>query len=98
MDDGKMQGNYSQFFLMILASMLVMYLLTYTNSWDIWGTAYFSETRLFMVLMMGGAMAIIMLTFMSSMYANAKANASIYIGAVILMGVALTLVRSQATV
>lgn len=98
MDDSKKQGNYSQFFLMILASMLVMYVLSYTNSWEIFGHAWFSETRLFMVLMMGGSMAIIMLTFMLGMYKSAKMNAGIYIGSAVMMIVALALVRSQKTV
>lgn len=78
--------------------MVVMYALSYANSWEIFGHAWFSETRLFMVIMMGGSMAIIMLTFMLGMYPNAKVNAAIYAGSVLLIATALTLVRTQQTV
>lgn len=98
MENSAKHGNYSQFLLMIITSMLVMYVLSYTNSWEIFGHAWFSETRLFMVLMMGGSMAIIMLTFMLGMYRNAKVNAAIYIGSLIVIAAALTLVRTQQTV
>lgn len=83
---------------MILASMVVMYLLSYTNSWEVFGHAWFSETRVFMVTMMGGAMAIIMLTFMQGMYKNKRLNAAIYVGSLLLMALALVFVRSQTTV
>lgn len=98
MDDSTRKGNYSQFFLMIAASMVVMYVLSYVNSWEVFGHAWFSETRVFMVLMMGGAMAVIMLTFMLGMYRNRKVNAGIYIGSAIIMAAAIVLVRSQVTV
>ncbi len=98
MKDDNMQGAYPRFLIMILASMVVMYMLSYTNSWEIFGHAWFSETRLFMVLMMGGSMAIIMLTFMRQMYKNARLNAVIYVGSIVLMVVALVFVRSQTTV
>jgi uncharacterized protein (DUF305 family) len=51
-----------------------------------------------MVLLMGGAMAIIMLTFMRQMYRHIGLNVSIYIASVALMALALLLVRSQRTV
>jgi cadmium resistance protein CadD (predicted permease) len=98
MENSVKHGNYLQFFLMIITSMLVMYVLSYANSWEIFGHAWFSETRVFMVLMMGGSMAIIMLTFMLGMYRNAKVNAAIYIGSFIVIAAALTLVRTQQTV
>lgn len=98
MEDTMKQGKYAKFFLMIITSMVSMYVLSYLNSWEIFGHAFFSETRLFMVLMMGGAMAIIMLSFMLGMYPNTKANMAIYAGSVVVMAAALALVRSQETV
>jgi len=98
MEDTMKQGKYAKFFLMIITSMVSMYVLSYFNSWEIFGHAFFSETRLFMVLMMGGAMAIIMLSFMLGMYPNTKANMAIYAGSVVVMAAALALVRSQETV
>jgi hypothetical protein len=79
-------------------SMVIMYLLTYLNSYQIIEHAHFSETRLFMSLLMGGAMMAIMLFFMLGMYKNSRANVAIFIGAGLLMLLSLWLVRSQVTV
>jgi hypothetical protein len=90
--------KYIRFFAMIGTSMFVMFGLTYLNSFRIIDHAWFSETRLFMTLMMGAAMMAIMLGFMQSMYRSRSMNLAIYIlaGAMFLAG--LGLVRSQATV
>ncbi len=98
MEKSMKHGSYAQFFLMIVTSMVVMYVLSYLNSWEIFGHAWFSETRIFMVLMMGASMAIIMLTYMLGMYRNGKINASIYIASLVVIATALALVRSQQTV
>jgi len=91
-------NQYLKFLAMIGASMIAMYGLTYLNSSKIFEHAWFSETRLFMTMMMGGSMAIIMLGFMLEMYRNARLNAAILIGAILLIGSAIWLVRSQTTV
>ena len=57
-----------------------------------------SETRLFMTLLMGSTMAVIMLGFMLGMYRNRKMNVAIVLGAIVLFGLATWLVRSQVTV
>lgn len=90
--------KYLRFFAMIGTGMVAMFILTYMNSYQIIDHAWFSETRLFMTLLMGGSMMIIMLGFMLHMYKNRTANIAIFIGAVVLMGLALWLVRSQITV
>jgi len=92
------KGNYGRFFIMIGVSMVLMYLTTYLNSYDILDHARFSETRLFMSLLMGSVMTIVMLVFMWKMYRNTTANILIMIGAVIVFGSSLFLVRSQTTV
>ena len=94
----KSSGNYGRFFLMIGVSMVLMYLTTYLNSWDIFGHAWFSETRLFMTMIMGSVMAVVMLLFMSKMYRNWTVNGLIILGALLLFGSAIFLVRSQTTV
>ena len=91
-------GNYKKFFAMIGTSMILMYFLTYLNSFQILDHAWFSETRLFMTLIMGAAMMVIMLAFMRDMYKDSRVNTSIFIGAVLLFLSAVWLVRSQATV
>ena len=94
-DDG---NRYGRFFAMIATSAVAMFFLMYAHSYQILDHAWFSETRLFMTLLMAGSMAIVMLSFMLGMYRNAKVNLAIYAGAVALMIVAVWLVRSQVTV
>lgn len=90
-------GSYRRFGLMILASTLVMYGLMYLNTYAL-AHVHFSQTRAWMALVMGAAMAIVMLAFMSGMYKDKRLNAGIYAGAALLFAAALWLVRSQSTV
>ncbi|GAB6190758.1 DUF305 domain-containing protein [Desulfocastanea catecholica] len=91
-------GSYKKFFAMIGTSMVVMFFLMYLNSYQILDHAWFSETRLFMTLVMGAAMMVVMLSFMLSMYKNTKVNMIIFLGAGLLLLSAVWLVRSQVTV
>ena len=91
-------GSYKKFFAMIGTSMIVMFFLMYLNSYQILDHAWFSETRMFMTLIMGAAMIVIMLAFMLDMYKNSKVNLAIFIGAFLLLLSAVGLVRSQITV
>lgn len=93
-----MQGNYKKFFAMIGTSMLAMFFLMYLNSYEVLAHAWFSETRLFMTLIMGAAMMVVMLAFMLGMYKSSKVNAAIFLGASLLLLSAVWLVRSQITV
>ncbi len=94
----KMPGSYLRFFAMIGTAMVAMFLLMYTHSYQIFDHAWFSETRLFMTLIMGGAMMIIMLLFMLKMYNDRKLNAGIFIGGFLILILGIWLVRSQITV
>lgn len=99
MNNGEMpRANYRTFFLMIATSMMLMYLVTYLNSYQILDHAWFSETRLFMTLIMGGVMAIVMLGYMLGMYRDQRSNLAIFTGAVLLIIAGIWLVRSQSTV
>ena len=91
-------GNYRIFFTMIATSMVAMFFLMYAHSYQILDHAWFSETRLFMTLIMGGAMMIIMLSFMLGMYPDKRANVAIYLGGALLLILGVFLVRSQITV
>lgn len=93
-----MSGSYIRFMAMIGTSIIVMFFLMYLHSYQILGHAWFSETRVFMALIMGAAMMVIMLTYMLHMYKSRNANIAIYVGAIVLFGLALWLVRSQVTV
>ena len=82
---------------MIAASTLVMYGLMYLNTYRL-SHVYFSQTRAWMALLMGAAMAIVMLSFMLHMYANRAINTAVFLGSAVVLGLSLWLVRSQDTV
>lgn len=90
-------GGYGRFLAMIATSTVVMYGLMYLNTYAL-DHVFFSQTRMWMALYMGGMMAIIMLAFMLGMYSNRTANIAILAGAAIAFAAGLTLVRSQDTV
>lgn len=90
-------AKYARFGAMIGTSTLVMFALMYLNVYSI-DHVHWSETRGYMALIMGAAMAIVMLLFMLGMYQNTRANAAILIGSVAVFALALYLVRSQDTV
>jgi len=89
--------SYVRFGAMIATSTAVMFVLMYLNTYQLDHVSY-SETRTYMALVMGASMAIIMLSFMLSMYTNRAANLGIYVGSVAVFALALWLVRSQTTV
>lgn len=90
-------NKYARFCAMIVTSTVVMLGLMYLNTYQL-DHVFFSETRVYMALMMGAAMAIIMLSFMLNMHPNRHVNMVIYISSVVLFSLALWLVRSQATI
>lgn len=89
--------KYTTFAQMIAASTVIMFGLMYLNTYST-DHIFFSETRAYMALVMGAAMAIVMLGFMWKMYPNKGVNVGILAASVIVFGVSLWLVRSQATV
>ena len=89
--------SYWRFGAMIATSVVVMFAIKYLSTYEA-SHVWYSETRTYMALMMGGAMGVVMLGFMLSMYRNRKINIAIFAGAAVLFGVSLFLVRSQTTV
>ncbi|CAM4223733.1 DUF305 domain-containing protein [Bordetella muralis] len=89
--------SYGRFAMMIIVAAIIMYGLMYLNVYAL-SHIEFSQTRLWMAVVMGAVMAVIMLGFMWSMYRNPKANIGIVIGSVAIFAVALWFVRSQTTV
>jgi len=89
--------SYLRFLTMIAVSTVVMFVLMYFNTYAL-EHVRFSETRVYMALLMGAAMAIIMLGFMFGMYKDYRLNAAILAVAVIVFGASLWLVRSQETI
>lgn len=90
-------AHYLRFGTMIATSTVVMFVLMYLNVYAA-DHVFWSETRAYMALVMGAAMAIVMLTFMIGMYKSTAANIGILAGSVLIFAAALFLVRSQATV
>lgn len=93
--------SYIRFGLMILTSIVVMYFLMYfLMFFNIFELSHFefSETRVYISIMMGSVMAIIMLLFMWKMYQKKKLNYIILGVSILSFGISLWLVRSQATI
>lgn len=89
--------SYARFAAMIATSTVVMFGLMYLNTYAL-DHVRFSETRSYMALVMGAAMAFIMLGFMMGMYRRPIVNLAIFAGSAVVFAVALHLVRSQTTV
>jgi len=88
---------YGRFGAMIATSTFVMYWLMYLNTYQL-DHVYVSESRSYMALIMGAAMAVIMLTFMQHMLTSRLVNIGIIAGSALVFLLALWLVRSQVTV
>jgi len=82
---------------MILAASFLMFGLMYLNTYQL-SHVWFSQTRMFMTLIMSGCMSLVMLFFMRHMYKDRRANTVIVVGSIGLIGLGLWLVRSQVTV
>lgn len=89
--------SYARFTAMIATSTLVMFALMYLNTYAL-DHVWYSQTRAWMALLMGAAMAAIMLGFMLAMYRSTKANIAIFAASALVFGGSLWLVRSQETV
>lgn len=89
--------SYWRFAAMIATSTVVMFGLMYLNTYLV-SHVFWSETRAYMAILMGATMAIIMLSFMLSMYTSKAINAAIFAGAALVFAGSLWLVRSQVTV
>ena len=82
---------------MVTVSTVVMFGLMYLNTYE-FDHVFFSETRLYMAVLMGAVMAMVMLAFMTHMLQNRMANTMIAVGSALTFAASLWLVRSQATV
>lgn len=92
-----MEMSYRRFVAMIATSFAVMYGLMYLNTYQV-ADVEFSQTRLWMAVIMAAAMALIMLGFMRSMYRSPVLNRTIVIASLVAFAGALALVRTQRTV
>ena len=104
-DEGQQGGGsqdmelkmYLRFAAMIVTGMFVMYWVMFVGSYE-WSHIRFSQSRVYMALVMGGTMTLVMLGWMLNMYKNTKANIGIVLVGLMLIGLGTYLDRSQATV
>jgi uncharacterized protein (DUF305 family) len=92
-----LMNAYVRFGLLIATSIITMFAISYLNSYQS-DHVFFSETRSYMALIMGAAMALIMLFGMRKMYPDRRTNQLIAVAAVLVFAASLAQVRSQATV
>lgn len=90
-------GSYLRFAAMVASSTAIGFAAMYLNVFEI-DHVYFSWTRLFMALIMGGVMTAVMMAFMWGMYPDRKKNWGVLGIAAALFLAGLGLARSQATV
>lgn len=81
--------KYRRFAAMIATSTIIMFGLMYLNTYVLQHVR-FSETRLYMAVLMGAVMAIVMMLFMLKMYENKRANMAILAGSVVVFAVSLS--------
>ena len=91
------QSKWPTFAAMIATSIVTMFVLKYSNVYET-GHIWFSQTRMWMALMMGMAMIVILLGVMWGMYRTCLTKVRGMVGAVIGFALFLFLARSQATV
>ena len=90
-------GSYWRFMAMVSTSTVIMFFLMYANTFTV-DDLFWSETRFWMMFVMGAMMMVVMLLFMWGMYKDRKKNFVIIGVAAIVFALALWLVRSQTTV
>ena len=84
---------YLRFAAMIVTGMFVMYWTMCVASYE-FSHIRFSQSRVYMALVMGGAMTLVMLAWMLNMYKNTKANIGIVAVGLLLLGAGTFLDRS----
>lgn len=90
-------GHYGRFWAMVATSTAIGWAAMYLNTYQL-DHVFFSWTRVFMAMIMGGVMTAVMMAFMWKMYPNKRANLAVLGAAAVLFLAGLGLVRSQATV
>ncbi len=90
-------GSYWRFMAMVSTSTVIMFFLMYANTFTV-DDIFWSETRFWMMFVMGAMMMVVMLLFMWGMYKDRVKNFIILGVAAVVFALALWLVRSQTTI
>ena len=96
-DSGTSRKMYLRFAAMIATGMFVMYWTMFAGTYE-WSHIQFSQSRLFMALVMGGTMGLVMLAWMMGMYRDTRANLVVVGLSILLIAGGVILDRTQATV
>ena len=94
---GSSGGKWTTFAAMIATSIVTMFVLKYSNVYET-DHIFFSQTRMWMALMMGMAMIAIMLGFMWGMYKSTVVKVGVMAFAAVGFVAFVYLARSQDTV
>ena len=86
-------ASYLRFWIMVTASTVIGFGAMYLNTYE-FDHVFFSWTRFFMSMIMGGTMTAVMMLFMWGMYPNKQANMGVIAIAAVLFFAGLGLVRS----
>jgi uncharacterized protein (DUF305 family) len=89
--------SYARFFLMMITSFLIMYLIMFLNMDD---TSHYhtSLTRIYMALLMMAPMPLLMMAMMAKMYPKKKLNVTIMLASAIIFFIAFFALRTQTPV
>lgn len=86
-----------KFIAMIATATAVVFALLYLKTHNV-DHLYWSETRFYMALVMGGAMTVVLTAFMFRVYGSTAVNLVVLTAGTIVFGGSLYLVRSQDTI
>ena len=92
-----MEKGYAKFLGMIITSAILMYGVMYLNTYQL-DHVYFSEMRLYMVILSTCVMAVVMLLFMLGMLKDKKMNMAIVGVSVLVFAGSFYLMRNQTTI
>ncbi|MGB7070648.1 MAG: DUF305 domain-containing protein [Pyrinomonadaceae bacterium] len=97
MHEGKMQGNYIRFGLMIVLAFISMYVFMYAMV-NVFANVYSSVNQFYMAGLMTAPMILIEIVLMGGMYPNKKINWAIIAFGVVALGGFWFLIRGQTAV
>jgi uncharacterized protein (DUF305 family) len=91
------RGHYLMLGANLLVSAVIMYFVMFTMIWSL-GDLFHNLNTFYMTLMMVTPMGVMMLAMMGSMYRNARLNAALYVGFVMVFALSFYAMRDQSLI
>lgn len=91
------RGHYLMLGVNLLVSAVIMYFVMFTMIWSL-GDLFHNLNTFYMTLMMVTPMGVLMLAMMGSMYRNARLNAALYSGFVVIFALSFFAMRDQSLI